>query len=184
MLLDHRAAQRQAQTHALGLGGEEGGEQALGDVGGNARAAVDDAEHQPALGCRRGTRHPQRQPPVGQWRVTVHRLDAVARQVEQHLLHHGAVNPHPRHRLQHVNLYPRADLARLQSHQRQHRLDQHIGRRQLMRLLAAAYKVVHALDHAAGALGLLGDALQPMAQRGQQFRVGRALAFGGVHQVE
>ena len=34
----------------------------------------------------------------------------------------------------------------------------------LARLLAAAHEVVHALDDAAGALGLLGDALDRLAQ--------------------
>ena len=39
------------------------------------------------------------------------------------------------------------------------------ARDRLVRLLAAAHEVVHALDDAAGALGLLGDALQRLAQQ-------------------
>ena len=58
-----------------------------------------------------------------------------------------------------VDLDARAALARLQPHQRQHRVDQRVAAHRLARLLAPAHEVVHALDHAPGALGLLGDAL-------------------------
>jgi hypothetical protein len=91
--------------------------------------------------------------------VRFHRLDAVAREVEQHLLDHGAVAHHARHGRRQVDLDARAALARLQPHQRQHRLDQQVAAHRLVRLLAPAHEVVHALDDAAGALGLLGDAL-------------------------
>jgi hypothetical protein len=69
------------------------------------------------------------------------------------------VADHARHRLRQVELDARAALARLQPHQRQHRVAQQVGAHRLARLLAPAHEVVHALDHAAGPLGLLGDAL-------------------------
>ena len=51
-----------------------------------------------------------------------------------------------------------AELARLQPHQRQHRVEQRLRRDGLARAVAPAHEVVHAADHLAGAVGLLGDA--------------------------
>src|SRR5437868_15474048 len=52
MLLDDRAAQRQAQAHAFGLGREEGREELLLHFRGDARADVSHRELQPRLARR------------------------------------------------------------------------------------------------------------------------------------
>ena len=53
VLLQHRAAQAQANAHALGLGGEEGREQLFGHLGRNARpssATLNSTQPRPAAG--------------------------------------------------------------------------------------------------------------------------------------
>jgi hypothetical protein len=42
----------------------------------------------------------------------------------------------------------------------------------LVQLLAPAHEVVHALDHAAGTFGLLGNAFQRLAQHARRAGVG------------
>ena len=190
MLLDHRAAQAQAQAHAFAARCEKGREQPCRHVGRHTGAGVDDAEGDPArvrLACA------QRQHTLGRRGGSFHRLDGVARQVEQHLLDHRAVAVHARHRGRRggqIDLDTRAGLARLQPHQRQHGFDQQVHRHGFLVLFAAAHKVVHALDDAAGALGLFGDAFQRLAQHGAALHwTGlverrRLVASGRIQQVE
>ena len=161
MLLDDGAAQAQAQAHAFAARGEEGREQPRAEFAVDARPGVGDIEGDPAFV---GLAHADAQHARGRVAAVLHGLDGVARQVQQHLLDHGAVAEHARRGLRQVGHHLRAALARLQAHQRQHRVEQQVDAEALAQLLAAAHEVVHALDHAAGALGLLGHALHRLAQ--------------------
>ena len=100
MLLHHGTAQAQAQAHAFDLGREKRREQLLGHLGRDAAPGVGNRKLQPAMGMRRAlarrrAAHPQLQHP-SRLRHVAHRLHRIARQVQQHLLDHGAVAPQRR----------------------------------------------------------------------------------------
>ena len=90
----------------------------------------------------------------------LHGLDAIAGEVQQHLLDHGPVGQHRGWRLCDLHLDAGTALAGLQAHQGQHGFHQAIDRNGLAGLFAAPHEAVHALDDAARTLGLLGDARQ------------------------
>ena len=104
-------------------------------------------------GC---TPHPDIQHTIAHTRV-IHGLHGVARQVQQHLLHHGAVAQRGRQAGLDGGVHAHPQLAGLQAHQGQDGIKQLLRMHGLAGLVAAAHKVVHALDHAARALGLAGD---------------------------
>ena len=164
MLLDHGAAQAQAQAHALVARGEKGREQLLRHMLGNAGAAVDDGELHPAAARAGGrTAHAQLQLALhGLGRV--HGLHAVARQVEQHLLDHGRIAEHGREAGLDVGGHAHAQVACLQADQRQHGVYEFGGAYDFAGLVAPPHEIAHALDHAACAVGLEADALHGHAQ--------------------
>ena len=108
------------------------------------------------VGCRAA--HADAEHAVVDGRV-VHGLRGVAREVEQHLLDHGAVAQHGRQAGLHGRVHAHAQLARLQAHERQDGVQQLLRGDGLARLVAAAHEVVHALDDLARALGLARDVL-------------------------
>jgi hypothetical protein len=123
VLFDHRAAQAQAQAHAFGLGREEGREE-LGRRFGRDAGPASMTLKTTQRGCVCRTRSVSTRSASA--RAGFHRLDAVAREVEQHLLQHGAVAAHARRFGRQVQFDARAALARLQAHQGQHGLDQRV----------------------------------------------------------
>ena len=175
MLFDHGAAQAQAQAHAFAASGEEGREQPCAELAVDARPGISDIEGDPAF---MRLAHADAQHTRCWVAAVLHRLDGIAREVQQHLLDHGAVADHARRRVRQVGVDPGAALARLQPHQRQHRVEQQVHADGFAQLLAAAHEVVHALDDPPGALGLLGHVLQGLAQQR------RCVGIGLVHQVQ
>ena len=148
--------------------GEERREELPRDLGGDTLAVVNDHELQPRA-LRTGQRgaHLQLQHPrVG--RRVFHGLDGVAREVEQHLLDHGAVAQRRRQPRRHAADQAHAVGARLQVDQWQHGAQQGLGGYGFACLAAAAHQAVHALHHAARARSLVGNVLHGTAQVLQQ----------------
>ena len=88
--LDNRAANREAETHAVGLGGNEGFEQLAGDAVGKARSAVGDGDLHHAL-ITQGRRHVELAPSA-----CFHRLDGIAHEIDEDLLDLDPVDEHVR----------------------------------------------------------------------------------------
>ena len=88
MRLDDAFGDRQSDAHARGLGGDEGLKQAIGNLLGDARAGVGDADldHIAVNGLGR---HQQFSP-----LAVMHGLDGVAHEIEQHLLDLNLVHQH------------------------------------------------------------------------------------------
>ena len=86
MHLDYRTADREAQPHAVRLGGNEWFEQPGGDVVGKARPTVGDGDlHHAFITQRR--RHVELAPSA-----CLHRLDGIAHEIDEHLLDLDAVD--------------------------------------------------------------------------------------------
>ena len=156
----------------------------LGHRRGNALPDIADAKRHPALGLRGP--HMQLEQALGRRAGRVlHGLHAVARQVQQHLLDHGAVAPHLGAARRDVGDHPHGQLARLQADQRHDGVEQVLGRDRLSRLLAPAHEIVHAADHLAGPLGLLGNALQRHQEvGGQAARLAGSAVLGFLQQID
>ena len=92
MELDDRAANVEPHPHAFGLGGEERGEQPAAAVLVEAVTAVD---HRDFDRPRSAGAHPHHQQALVGQRLG-HGVEAVADQVQQHLLDHDAVGEHRR----------------------------------------------------------------------------------------
>src|SRR5215475_16116029 len=89
MRLDDGAADREPESHALALGGDEGLEQVRGHLGRQSRPGIGDADLRHVVGRRDGG---DLEPALA-CRLD-HDLDGVANEVDQHLLDLDAVGEH------------------------------------------------------------------------------------------
>src|SRR5690242_14576800 len=81
MRLNNRARDRQPDAHAVGFGGDEGLKELVGDLGRDAAAGIGDADFDHIIGGGGGGDDEFAR------RRGFHRVDRVANQVEQNLLH-------------------------------------------------------------------------------------------------
>jgi hypothetical protein len=161
MLLDHRAAQAQAQSHAFGLGGEERREQLLRHLG-SGMPGPGRPPRIPASPwhCVRWCPHGAPGSAPARSAVPAASMACMALRARFSSTCSTMVRSHStagRPSCQPC-FHPHAQLARLQAHQRHDGVEQRARRHRLARLVAPAHEVVHALDDLAGALSLLGDA--------------------------
>ena len=115
-------------------------------------------------------------------RRILHRLDGVARQVQQHLLDHHGVGAQQRQVRRQLFLDGDIVFARLQVDQRADAVDQGADGDILALRFALAHEIVHAADDLAGPLRLRAGLFQRRFQ-GSRFD-GRAAVDGAADQVQ
>ena len=146
MEFDRGAADRQAHAHAFRLGREERREQALGHFRRDAVAVVDHGHGHLPLRVR-AWGHAGSDAQHAPLRIDgLHRLDRVARQVQQDLLDQHAVGQHRRQVGRDVDLQRHVALARLQVDQGADAVDHVRNRHRLAARLALLDEFVHAAD--------------------------------------
>src|SRR5690606_19261796 len=165
VLLDHGAAQAQADAEATVLRREEGLEQHAPGLDRNTPATVENLDRDARRIGIVVPRGDDLEEPLALRRIR-HRLYGVAGQVEQDLLEHGAV-PHYRSVAEAAPGDADIVLARLQSDKGFQGDDELIDLDRLALQLAPAHEVVDALDDLAGPLGLAVDAGERAPQGGQ-----------------
>ncbi len=160
MQLHDGPADVEADPHAVGLGGDEGVEQAAGDAVVDPGPAVGDGEHRvlAVAGERDGE-----EPPLGRNRR--HGLRAVAQEVEQHLLDQDAIGHHGGEVRRDLHVDPEPGRAGVDGGEG-HRLVHEFGQvHRAEARLALLHEVLDAADDGAGPLGLRRQLLQRAFER-------------------
>ncbi len=168
MGLDDRLADRQAQAHAVGLGGEQMGEDLLhaGDV--DPRGVVGDGDaDQPRLRDR--SRHLEHAPTAGD---PLQGVDRVGDQIDRDLLHLDRIGPHLGQALGEVGLHLDRGALALDLGEAERLAQQGLDVDSLATAEVLGQHAARTAHHGAGALRIAGDALQG---RAGFIQVGRAL---------
>lgn len=156
MCAHDRTADRQAQARAARLGGEKWIEQLRNRSGIHARAAISHHELDIAFAVDPRAQHDL----ALCFRNLLHRVDTVAHQVEDHLLHLHGIGLHLRHVSRWFQFDAHAVMTRVGLCQHLHIVEQPIGIHQLAAHFAILDETAQAANDFTGTQSLRADLLQ------------------------